>query len=203
MSKLKIKFDENQEYQIKAVNSVVDLFDGLARTDDDLSFESISSADVVSNTDDVFEEYWLTENLAQIQQRNGIEIQESLSPPNSGDTLTGEFDFYSYPEFTVNMETGTGKTYVYLRTIYSLREQYGFRKFIVVVPSVAIYEGAIATFKATWEHFHKLYPQGTIPQNIIEYDGNVNDCKNFALSNSVHDYRFLQQVHIKTKECHI
>jgi len=185
MSKLKIKFDENQEYQIKAINSVVDLFDGLARTDDDLSFESISSADVVSNTDDVFEEYWLTENLVQIQQRNGIEIQESLSPPNSGDTLTGEFDFYSYPEFTVNMETGTGKTYVYLRTIYSLREQYGFRKFIVVVPSIAIYEGAIATFKATWEHFHKLFPQGTIPQGIIEYDGNVNDCKNFALSNSV------------------
>lgn len=185
MSKVKIKFDENQEYQIKAVNAVVDLFDGLSRTDDDLSFESISSADVVSNTDEVLEEYWLAENLAQIQQRNGIEIQSELNSPNTGDTLTGEFDFYSYPEFTINMETGTGKTYVYLRTIYSLREKYGFRKFIVVVPSVAIYEGAIATFKATWAHFHKLFSQGTVPAQIIEYDGNVNDCKNFGLSNSV------------------
>lgn len=110
MSKVKIKFDENQEYQIKAVNAVVDLFDGLSRTDDDLSFESISSADVVSNTDEVLEEYWLAENLAQIQQRNGIEIQTELNSPNTGDTLTGEFDFYSYPEFTINMETGTGKT---------------------------------------------------------------------------------------------
>jgi type III restriction enzyme len=185
MSKVKIKFDENQEYQIKAVNAVVDLFDGLSRTDDDLSFESITSADVVANTDEVFEEYWLAENLAQIQQRNGIEVQSELSTQNSGDTLTGEFDFYSYPEFTVNMETGTGKTYVYLRTIYSLREKYGFRKFIVVVPSVAIYEGAVATFNATRTHFHKLFPQGTIPNNIIEYDGNVKACKDFAQSNSV------------------
>lgn len=185
MSKVKIKFDENQEYQIKAVNAVVDLFDGLSRTDDDLSFESITSADVVANTDEVFEEYWLAENLAQIQQRNGIEVQIGLSAQNSGDTFMDEFDFYSYPEFTVNMETGTGKTYVYLRTIYSLREKYGFRKFIVVVPSVAIYEGAVATFNATRTHFHKLFPQGTIPNNIIEYDGNVKACKDFAQSNSV------------------
>lgn len=188
MSQVKIKFDENQEYQIKAVNAVVDLFDGLSRQEDDNSLESLASSDTISNTDEVFEEYWLSENLAQIQARNNIEVQGSLSAQNSGDTLLSteeNFDFHSYPEFTINMETGTGKTYVYLRTIYALRAKYGFRKFIVVVPSVAIYEGAVATFNATRQHFYKMFPQGTIPLEITEYDGNVNDCKNFALSNSV------------------
>lgn len=188
MSHVKIKFDENQEHQVRAVSAVVDLFDGLPRTEDDCTLESLASSDTISNTEEVFEESWLFENLSMIQKRNGLTPQFSLSDPNSGDTLLNDsnrFDFHSYPEFTINMETGTGKTYVYLRTIYALREKYGFRKFIVVVPSVAIYEGAVATFRATYEHFYRMFPQGTVPREITQYDGNVNDCKNFALSNSV------------------
>lgn len=188
MSHVKIKFDENQEHQIRAVSAVVDLFDGLSRTEDDCSLETLASSDTISNTEEVFEEGWLLENLSQVQKRNGVAPQFSLSVPNTGDTLLcndTRFDFHSYPEFTIDMETGTGKTYVYLRTIYALREKYGFRKFIVVVPSVAIYEGAVATFRATYEHFYRMFPQGTVPREITEYAGNVNDCKNFALSNSV------------------
>ncbi len=122
MSHVKIKFDENQEHQVRAVSAVVDLFDGLSRVEDDCSLESLASSDTISNTEEVFEESWLLENLSMIQKRNGLAPQFSLCAPNSGDTLLcdgSRLDFHSYPEFTINMETGTGKTYVYLRTIYA------------------------------------------------------------------------------------
>ena len=64
--------------------------------------------------------------------------------------------------FTVEMETGTGKTYVYLRTIYELNKQYGFSKFVIVVPSVAIREGVYKSLQITEEHFNELYNQSTI-----------------------------------------
>ena len=63
-------------------------------------------------------------------------------------TADGQTDAASLPlNLTVEMETGTGKTYVYLRTIYELHRTYGFRKFVIVVPSVAIREGVCKTFK--------------------------------------------------------
>ena len=190
MKPVRIQFDSNQQYQIDAVNAVVDLFDGLSKQDErefTLSNESDAdlrqlASDVVANTDEFFDDRWLLDNLAQVQQRNGLPVQTDLSEPNSGETLL--LDDYSYPEFTVNMETGTGKTYVYLRTIYALRAKYGFKKFIIVVPSIAIYEGTVSSFHATKDHFRTLfngYP-GTVPQDIIQYDGSASDCKNFALS---------------------
>ena len=66
------------------------------------------------------------------------------------------------------METGTGKTYVYLRTIYELATRYGFRKFIIVVPSVAIREGVLKNIEITGEHFKALY--NLEPQSFV-YDG--------------------------------
>src|SRR3989337_12812 len=67
------------------------------------------------------------------------------------------------------MEAGTAKAYVSLRTLYELRRQYGFSKFIVVVPSIAIYEGVIKNFKITKDHFAALYGNETV--NPVEYDG--------------------------------
>ena len=78
---------------------------------------------------------------------------------------------WRYPSFTVEMETGTGKTYVYLRTIHELRRRYGFSKFMVIVPSIAIYEGVIKTFQITRDHFRALYGNETV--NLIEYDGSA------------------------------
>ena len=80
-------------------------------------------------------------NLNDIQLRNGLRPSASLA---SGD-------------FTVEMETGTGKTYVYLRTIFELNRRYGFTKFVIVVPSVAIKEGVYKTLQITEEHFRGLY----------------------------------------------
>ena len=80
-------------------------------------------------------------NLKDIQLRNGLAPSTALA---SGD-------------FTVEMETGTGKTYVYLRTIFELNRRYGFTKFVIVVPSVAIKEGVYKTLQITEEHFRGLY----------------------------------------------
>ena len=86
---------------------------------------------------------------------------------------------HRYPSFTVEMETGTGKTYVYLRTIHELRQRYGFSKFVIVVPSIAIYEGVIKNFQITRDHFRALY--GNEPFNLIPYDGSqLSRLRHFA-----------------------
>jgi len=90
----------------------------------------------------------------------------------------------SFPNFTVEMETGTGKTYVYLRTIYELNKQYGFKKFVVVVPSVAIREGVWKNLEITHNHFQTLYNYE--PCSFAVYDSaKVSALRNFALSNAI------------------
>ena len=104
-------------------------------------------------------------NLKNIQLRNGLPASESLE---SGD-------------FTVEMETGTGKTYVYLRTIFELNKRYGFTKFVIVVPSVAIKEGVYKSLQMTADHFRALY-SGT-PFDYFLYDSSkLGQVRNFATS---------------------
>jgi type III restriction enzyme len=106
----------------------------------------------------------ILENLKDIQLKNGLRPSESLT---SGD-------------FTVEMETGTGKTYVYLRTIFELNKRYGFTKFVIVVPSVAIKEGTYKTLQITREHFENLYPMAK-GYEYFQYDsGKPGTVRNFA-----------------------
>jgi len=82
------------------------------------------------------------------------------------------------------METGTGKTYVYIRSIYELHKRFGFTKFIVVVPSIAIYEGVIKNFEITRSHFQSLY--GNERLNVIQYDGSrLSQLRSFATDSSI------------------
>ena len=197
MASVKIKFDSNQDYQIRAVDSVVKLFEGMNRQEiiyDETSWWNQSEdedKDTVPNIDELDEisTDLIKENFDTIRHENGLKVLPELAPENDGETLLctpQSSDYYSYPEFTINMETGTGKTYVYLRTIYSLYKEYGWRKFVVVVPSVAIREGAIATFKATREHFETLFGP-VIPQKLLAYDSNeeVTIFKTFGTSNNI------------------
>ena len=86
--------------------------------------------------------------------------------------------------FSVEMETGTGKTYVYLRTIYELNRLYGFRKFVIVVPSIAIREGVLKNLQITYEHFQSLYERASM--SFEAYDSKkVSNLRNFALSNAI------------------
>lgn len=194
---VKIKFDSNQDYQIRAVGSVVKLFEGMDPQEiisDETTWWGQSDdkdKDTVPNMDELDEisTDLIQENFDTIRQENGLKVLPELAPENDGPTLLctpQSSDYYSYPEFTINMETGTGKTYVYLRTIYSLYKEYGWRKFVVVVPSVAIREGAIATFKATREHFETLFGP-IIPQKLLAYDSSeeVTLFKTFGISTNI------------------
>ena len=90
-------------------------------------------------------------------------------------------DSVRVPHFTVEMETGTGKTYIYLRTIHELHKRYGFIKFIIVVPSVAIFQGVVKSIEVTKNHFRQLYDNKVI--SYIAYDSNkIGELKTFATS---------------------
>jgi type III restriction enzyme len=144
---LKLKFDPKLDFQIDAINSVVDIFKGQVKKPLDYTFQ------VVPNLLDLTKEKIL-ENLKEIQKRNGL-------PLSTIDDLTEPYNF------TIEMETGTGKTYVYLRTILELNERYGWTKFIIVVPSVAIKEGVLKTLDITKEHFKQLYDN--LPYTYFAY----------------------------------
>jgi len=107
----------------------------------------------------------LLKNLGDIQLHNSL--------PPSGALASGDF--------TVEMETGTGKTYVYLRTIFELNKRYGFAKFVIVVPSVAIKEGVYKSLQITEEHFKGLY--AGVPFDYFLYDSTkLGQVRNFATS---------------------
>ena len=127
-------------------------------------------------------ESWLRDNLRAVQEKNKIDNPLAELEMDDGMELNGISDHsWRYPHFTVEMETGTGKTYVYLRTIYELRQHYGFNKFIVVVPSVAIYEGVIKNFEITKAHFRALYGNETV--QLCKYEGDhLSRLRSFATS---------------------
>jgi type III restriction enzyme len=87
-------------------------------------------------------------------------------------------------EFSIEMETGTGKTYVYLRSIFELNKTYGFKKFIIVVPSVAIREGVLKSIDVMKDHFHTLYDKA--PFDHFVYDSKrLGKVRQFATSNQI------------------
>ena len=144
---LKLKFDSKLDFQIQAINSVVSIFKRQVKRPSGYTFQ------VIPNVLDLTKEKIL-ENLQEIQRKNGLDLSKiaDLEEPNN---------------FTVEMETGTGKTYIYLRTILELNEKYGFTKFIIVVPSVAIKEGVLKNLDITREHFKEIYDN--IPYTYFSY----------------------------------
>jgi len=150
---MKLKFDPKLDFQIDAINSVVDLFKGQIKQPFSYTFR------VIPNILNISQEKIL-ENLQEVQKRNELPVQEKLDFPvteNLENTLN----------ITVEMETGTGKTYIYLRTILELNQKYGFTKFIIVVPSVAIKEGVLKTLEITNDHFRELYEN--LPYTYFTY----------------------------------
>lgn len=181
---LKLQFDPNQPYQHDAVEAVARLFEGLPRQGADFKLGD----EIVPNLPpfESLSESWLYDNLRAIQQDNNLATDlAGMLSVDDGMVLEGVGnESWRHPSFTIEMETGTGKTYVALRTIYELRKRFGFSKFIVVVPSIAIYEGWIKNFKITRDHFRALYENETV--NLIEYDGaRLSQLRAFATSTFV------------------
>ena len=183
---MKLQFDPNLPYQEQAIASVVDLFRG--QTPKQANFTvSIYANQLSGQTGMAFTEHGIGNrleldeedilaNLQDVQLRNGIAQTKKLS--------TGKY------VFDTEMETGTGKTYVYLRTLFELNRAYGFTKFIIVVPSIAIKEGVYKSLQITEEHFRALYDN--VVYDYLVYDGAkpdmvrdfaVNDCITIMLIN--------------------
>lgn len=187
---MKFKFDPRQPYQTSAIEAVIDLFDGQPADADQLltSLQYLPSQQSLDLPDfggqegfGIFEEIGaygnnlvldedtILENLQRVQDRNGLEINEGLV-----DGL----------QFDIEMETGTGKTYVYLRTAFELATKYKFNKYIILVPSVAIREGVKTSIQLMREHFRHLYPQINMDYNVYSGD-RAEDVRDFATATSL------------------
>ncbi len=174
---MKLQFNANEEYQKDAVNAVISVFEGQksAASAFEFSVAPIRGAlgfaeGGVGNRLSISESEVL-KNVMRIQEANNIRKEDKVS------ALQGM-------HFSVEMETGTGKTYVYLRTIFELNKKYGFRKFIIVVPSVAIREGVLKNLEITRDHFKELY--GNTPLDYFIYEGRrVSRLRSFATANNL------------------
>lgn len=176
---MKLHFEPNLDYQHTAIEAVCDLFRGqeINRTEFTVTRQASGGAQqelgLVENALGIGNRLTLLDdeivsNLNEIQLRNGLPPSASLT---SGD-------------FTVEMETGTGKTYVYLRTIFELNKRFGFTKFVIVVPSVAIKEGVYKTLQITEDHFKGLYSGQ--PFDYFLYDSSkLGQVRNFATSPTI------------------
>ncbi len=181
---MELRFDANQEFQVSAIEAVTDLFEGQPKVEFDLQFSPGSGSAVgVANRLDLPESALLA-NLHRVQARNDLEVDGSLVYVKAAIETAAGAESVRFPNFSVEMETGTGKTYVYLRTIQELYERYAFRKFIVVVPSVAIREGVLKTLDLTHEHLCRLY--GNPPYRYYSYRAdNLALVRQFALSSGI------------------
>lgn len=187
---MKLHFEPNLDYQMQAIEAVCDLFRGqeVCRTEFTVTMKAPTPAasDLLSGTQPqqftlpmaesdlgvgnrlTLLDDELHKNLEDIQLRGGLPPSSTLASGN----------------FTVEMETGTGKTYVYLRTIFELNKRYGFSKFVIVVPSVAIKEGVYKTLQITEGHFKGLY--AGVPFDYFLYDSSKpGSVRNFATSSNI------------------
>ena len=178
---MEFKFDANQSYQQQAISSIVDLFDGqpadapslittldFEKSEEQILFELAIEVGAVGNNL-VLDNDSILGNLQRIQDRNGLEITSDLEANRL--------------DFDIEMETGTGKTYVYLRTIFELAQRYKFNKFIILVPSVAIREGVKTSIALMEKHFNSLY---AMPFDSSVYSGSAaEEVQSFATSTSV------------------
>lgn len=188
---MKLQFKE-QQFQVDAVKAVTNCFLGQEKGEGHFTLErskqlmqkakqAAAGINTFSFTEEVDEsigyrnkllkitDSQLLQNIQKVQQQNDIRESENLEKPKvqkKGINLT------------IDMETGTGKTYTYIRTMYELHKQYGWSKFIVIVPSVAIREGVYKSFEVTQDHFQEKYGHKVKP--FIYNSSKPTDIENFA-----------------------
>ena len=171
---MKLKF-KTQAYQTAAVQAVIDCFKGQPpATAEAISYridpgrvEDLFAAGGFKNADLKMTDDALLENINQMQRQQNLTLSSSLTDfytINGNRERIGAPDPYkktakaiSRLHLDIEMETGTGKTYCYIKTIFELNKQYGWSKFIIVVPSIAIREGVAKSLEITAEHFLETY----------------------------------------------
>jgi type III restriction enzyme len=192
---VKLQFDPNQPFQLDAIAAVTSLFKGQIRGAPEYSiinlagFEGFFSGQIQTELGVgnrlVLAEEKLQANTRDIQAKYDIEIENPASPLDSWELFDAPANISRRcPHFSVEMETGTGKTYVYLRTIFELSQRYGFQKYIIVVPSIAIREGVLKNIEITTEHFRTLFNNPSFEYFV--YDAKkINRLRQFAVSNTL------------------
>ena len=170
---MKLKFDPSLEYQQDAINAVTNIFEGqpIVQSHFEISSsvgDAMKLSDLGVGNKIILSEEQLLTNVRKVQEANDIEKTPELQGR----------------EFSIEMETGTGKTYVYLRSIFELSKNYGLRKFIIVVPSVAIREGVLKSIDIMKDHFRTLY--NNAPFDYFVYDSKkLGRVRQFATSNQI------------------
>lgn len=155
--KMKFKF-KIQQYQTNAVENTTAVFTGQPNRDlahyrrdlgkiKDGTMREMLDDDGYRNADVELSAKQFLENLHAVQTTAGVPLSKSLS----------RIDGLGAVNLDVEMETGTGKTYVYIKTMFELNKLYGWAKFIIVVPSIAIREGVAKSFRMLEEHFMEHY----------------------------------------------
>lgn len=178
--KMTLKFESHLEYQDEAVNSICDIFEGEEIFQSNFSIAPIKGEENnlfqqatigIGNSIKMIEEDMLA-NVQRIQLRNGV-------PQSTAESFKKEG-----MNFSVEMETGTGKTYVYLKTMFELNKRYGFTKFIIVVPSIAIKEGTYKSLQITKAHFKSEYEN--VVYDYFVYDpAKLEQVRSFATSDTI------------------
>ncbi len=184
---MKIKFDSNQPYQLDAIDAVVDVFDGQPLAAGTFEVRLDSPEQLAGWTELGIGNHLALDDEAVLANLLGVQARNQIAPSNVLETLPSSDPSgqpTTFHNFSVEMETGTGKTYVYLRTIFELHQRYGYSKFIIVVPSVAIREGVMASVRMMHEHFKTLY--GNTPVDCWVYDSRqVSRLRQFAAANTL------------------
>lgn len=184
MEEMKFRFTV-QPYQTDAVNRVADVFAGQPFSD---LFAYRRDAKIERRLENLYqsEEELLTgyanpvlklsskqilRNIQDVQRKQNLHLSDKLT---KGPGLCS---------LDVEMETGTGKTYVYIKTMFELNQRYGWNKFIVVVPSIAIREGVKKSFEITQDHFMELY--GKKIRFFVYDSGNLTDIDNYSQNSGI------------------
>lgn len=200
MSTLKLQF-KHQPYQQEAVDAVVNVFEGQPYQDG-ISYIIDSGAApeqpiigeaagmlnfaLEGERDDSFNDAGLKNNDIQLSQEELLTNLRAVTSPKrlpAPERLVHSTAGPNVPNIDIEMETGTGKTYVYIKTIMELNKKYGWGKFIIVVPSVAIREGVLKTFESTAEHFRADY--GTAPKVFIYNSADLDQIDEFSSNRGV------------------
>lgn len=180
---MKLQF-KTQEYQTKAVDAVVEVFAGQPKRDG-ISYRidpgrgttgqvPLDADAGLRNAEIVLAPAQVLENIQKVQRAKNLpqsrELASSKIAPDA-------------PNLTVEMETGTGKTYVYIKTMMEMHRRYGWSKFIIVVPSIAIREGVKKSIDVTAEHFQQEY--GTKPRSFIYNSSQLHELERFSSESGV------------------
>lgn len=180
MMKLQFKV---QQYQTEAVDAVVDVFSGQPYADGvkyridpgKEAAQTLLEDAGLRNAEIAMTPPQLLTNVHRVQQERGLALSKDLKDPVKKSAAPINLD--------IEMETGTGKTYVYIKTIMELHKRYGWSKYIVVVPSIAIREGVKKSFDITAEHFQQMY--GTKPRTFVYNSSRLHELERFSSDSGV------------------